>query len=296
MKITNKYNLPEIFVNAVRNDSHVSLNYSASQMRKSARMVWLEKRHYDELEEDAIDCVWRLFGTGCHAILEKGEDEHAITEGYFKHFFGDIGVSCFIDVYRKKKIQDWKVTSAWSYVFLDDEKMKDFESQLNVDAYLATVSGFDVEELEIVMILRDWKKNELLRSKGGYPPRNVITIPIKLWTLEQQEKYIRDRIAYYESFKDVQDNELPFCTPVERWAKPSKWAVMKEGRKTAIKVCDTKEIAVQYISDTGLDAKHYLEERPEEQWKRCEYCAASVVCNQYQDAHASESGNEEKTA
>ena len=287
MKITNNYNLPEIYVNAVRRDSHKSLNYSASQMRKSARMVWLEKRHDEELEEDALDCIWRLFGTGCHAILEKGEDEHSITEAYFKHHFGDIGVSCFIDVYNgtKEKIQDWKVTSAWSYVFLDGEKMADYESQLNVDAYLARKSGYEVKELEIVMILRDWKKNELLRSKGGYPPRNVMTIPVKLWSLEEQEKYILDRINYYESFKDVPDNELPYCTPTERWAKPSKWAVMKEGRKTAIKVCDTKAIADQYMLDTGLDSKHYLEERPSDSWKRCEYCSACAVCNQYQEAH-----------
>ncbi len=276
MTITNKHNLPETFVKAVTNFKHSGERYSASQLSKSARMVHLEKRHYDEISEDVIDRFWALLGTSTHAILEKGEHEQAISEAYFTEEINGIKISGKSDYYKAGKISDYKVTSVWSYIFRDD-KITDWESQLNVYGWLFRKAGYEVNELEIIMILRDFMKSKA--GYGNYPDIPIQTIKINLWDIETQEKYIKNRVDYYEKYKDTPDNDLPFCSETDRWVKPAKYAIMKKGRKTAVKLHDTLESAEQHLSN--LDEKHYIEKRDSEQWKRCEYCSVSKFCNQF---------------
>jgi hypothetical protein len=80
------------------------------------------------------------------------------------------------------------------------------------------------------------------------------------------------------SFKDVPDDELPLCTKSYRWAKPSKWALMKIGRKSAVKLYDIEDEAKNEAYNLG--SNHYVEERKADEWKRCEYCSAWKFCNQ----------------
>ena len=132
------------------------------------------------------------------------------------------------------------------------------------------------------MVFRDWSKNKALAG-GDYPPRIIMEIPIEVWTNEETQKFVEGRVEYYESLKEIPDDKLPFCTPEERWAKPSKYAVMKHGRKSAVRVLDTAEDAQNYMLKNMLDSKHYVEERPGEAYKRCEYCSVSEFCNQYKN-------------
>jgi len=55
---------------------------------------------------------------------------------------------------------------------------------------------------------------------------------------------------------------------------------MKEGRKSAVKLYDTEAEA---LNASASDSKLYVQERPGEQWKRCEYCNGRDFCNQYKE-------------
>ena len=280
MTLTNKHNIPEVFVNAVQRHIHIGADYSASQMTKSGRMVMLEKRHKDEIVEDVLDRIWALFGTAVHSVLEGGEESQALVETYFDTTLpSGVRVSGITDHYKNKRISDYKITSVWSYVFLAD-KMDDFESQLNICKWLFEKNDFEVNELNIVMIFRDWSKNQV---KDGYPDKQIMEIPVKAWTHETTQQYIENRVDYYESLREIPDNDLPFCTLKERWAKPPRYAVMKQGAKRAKRVLDTPEQAQDYIVREMLDGKHYIEERKGEEYKRCEYCSVSEFCNQYKN-------------
>ena len=71
---------------------------------------------------------------------------------------------------------------------------------------------------------------------------------------------------------------------------PSKWAVMKEGRKTALKVCDCIEDAQTFIDEAEKDGdKMSIEERKGCDKKCIDYCPCSTFCHYFKSQTISES-------
>lgn len=277
--LTNKYGLPKTFVKALERDSHKGADYSASQLQKPVRMVHLEKRHSLEVTEDVTDRIWMLLGSAVHAVLESGETESQLVEQYMSEDIAGVKLSGMADLYEDGIIYDYKFTSVWSCIYIAD-KMKEFTSQLNTYAWLFEKTGFPVHGLKIVMILRDWQASKA-KYDPNYPDVQIQVIDIPLSDLVNTEDYIVDRINEYELWKDMPDKELPECTASDRWAKLPKYAVMKKGRKSALRVLDTKEAAETWMLHEGKGDS--IEERKGEMWKRCDYCSVSAFCNQYQD-------------
>jgi len=279
MKITNKLGLPQALVDAV-SIRQPSDSYSASMLTKSPRQVNLERRHHHEMERDVSDMIWSLFGTAVHKVIEQADPEQALTEEYLTHELSNgAKVTGMADLYEAGKVSDWKTVSVWSYVYFDDAKRFEYESQLNTYALLFELHGFSVRELEIVMLFRDWQKSKA-KYNADYPQQQVYPLPLRMWSAEHTERYLLDRTDLFDGYKNVPDDDLPFCTDAERWAKPGKVAVMKRGRKSALRVLDTTEQAEAWMAENGGE---YIEQRPGELWKRCEYCDASAFCNQYQE-------------
>jgi len=73
------------------------------------------------------------------------------------------------------------------------------------------------------------------------------------------------------------------CTAEERYNSGPRYAVMKKGRKTALRVLDTREAAEEWMATGGGD---FIEERPGEDKKCLEYCAAAAFCSYYQSMEA----------
>lgn len=280
MKITNHSNLPKTLVRAITNHEHKSdADISASQLLKSPRAFWLGIRHFDKMEQDAQSQIWALFGTASHAVAELGEGENTLVEEYFSNIpIGNYSVSGTADLYEDGYIYDYKTVSVWSLIFLDDAKIAEYVSQLNTYAYAFRREGMEVKGLKIVMIMRDWQASKA-KFDAKYPDSQIKVLDIPMFTQEQTEQYLKERITYLMSFKDVPDDELPLCSSSYRWAKPSKWALMKDGRKSAVKLFDNQDDAESAMTSTN-DSKYYIEERKADEWKRCEYCSASQFCNQ----------------
>jgi hypothetical protein len=279
MIITNNQGLPRALVEAVKRDTHKGADYSASALTKSPRALWLERRHGDEITKDASEMVWALFGTAVHAVLERADNEHRLTEEYLTAEIAGKTLSGTCDLYDDGIISDWKTTSVWSYIYLDRARMDEYESQLNAYAYLFRKYGFAVDGLQIVMLFRDWQASKA-KYDPSYPQSQVKVVPVELWDEMRQVNYLIKRITMYEGWSETPDDELPLCSADYRWAKTGKWAVMKEGRKSAIKLYDAEAEA---LNASASDSKLYVQERPGEQWKRCEYCNGRDFCNQYKE-------------
>jgi hypothetical protein len=281
MKITNNFKLPESLVRAVENHTHKGGDYSASQLGKSPREYWLNKRHHDKLTSDVSDNIWALFGTAVHYVLEKSATENQITEQYMsteiegKTFSGTS--DCLEQNETGYTVIDYKTTSVWSIVYKD--RIIEWEKQLNSYAYLFKESGFDITEIKVIAILRDWQKSKA-KFDPNYPQSQVVEITIPVWETEAQKNYIAGCIRNTELFKDIPDNELPLCTDEELWKSPAKFAIMKDGRKSAVRVLDSNDDAVKYIEDKKLDEKHSIVERKSKA-KKCLYCNCTAVCEQY---------------
>jgi hypothetical protein len=279
MQYTNKLNLPQAIVEAVKNDDYDSGDsfLTATQLNKPVQMVRLEKQYANQIIEDISDNIYALMGKAIHYILEKAESVMPVEKRIYTEVLGK-KISCQLDrlaLISKDggftgKVQDYKFASVWQYIY---GLNKEYEEQLNIIAYILTRNGYKVNELEIIMIFRDWQKSKTKYDKS-YPQEQVAVIPVKLWNQDKQEKFITDKIQQHES------KDCPQCTQEERWNSGDKYAVMKKGNKKALRVLNTEAEAYLWIEDNKKG--DYIEIRKGEN-KRCDsYCKISKWCSQYQ--------------
>jgi hypothetical protein len=289
--ITNRFNLPAPLVEAVRNDGYSnSGTLSVTTLIKPPQAVAIERAHAAELTEDASDRIWALLGQATHTILERAAmglgDEYVIEERFFATLEG-VKVSGQCDILHKptKTIQDYKVTSAYSAKSAIADGKDEWTLQLSMLAALARHSGHEVERGQIVAILKDWSRRtaeEEARKAASfgaactYPQANVILIDIPLMSNDDTINWMRDRV---KQFQRAFEGTPPPCTDEERWKQPGKAAVMKQGRKTALKLFDCPDEAAAFAaSQVGA----YVEHRPTK-FNRCEaYCQAAQWCPQHQ--------------
>src|SRR3972149_7541494 len=273
MRLTNRANLPQSLVNAVNNDNYSrgQSDISVTQLIDSPLVRTLRKEHRDEIEEDVSDRIWALFGQVVHTILERANTTGMVEQRLYATVDGH-KLSGQFDHLENGGLTDWKLTSVWAVVYGKTEWGK----QLNVLAYLCRLKGLEVKQLQIVAMMRDWQKSKV-EAEGNYPKTQVITIPIEMWQPERQEEYIKERLAAHYS-------NLPFCSDEERWKKDDTWAVMKKGRKSALRLLATNEEAIDWCKsnkyEIGKDGIYF--ETREGEYRRCEnYCNVKQWCPLY---------------
>lgn len=287
MKITNKFNIPQTFVNVVKRPQYTKgdANLSVTEMLNSPRIVQLRTKHLEDIETDVSEMVWSLFGSAVHNILEHGKDEnHVIEERLFTQFEG-WKISGAIDLQEVHSdgvdIKDYKVTGAWSV----QQEKTDWVNQLNCYAWLVEkVKGINVRSLQIVAIVRDWSRRDA-EAKETYPQAPIVTIDIPLWTFEQREDYIRSRLVLHNEalFNRQIDDDLPECTPEEMWEKPTVYAVKKIGGVRAKTLFGEKARAEEELVKLNAKKVEYEIEVREGERTRCEkFCQVSQFCDQHQ--------------
>jgi hypothetical protein len=285
MIITNRYNLPQPLVDAVTYDGHRKGDYSVTEILNDPKSILLARRHQDEIEEDVTDKLWALYGTAVHEVLNKNEDKDSLQEEYLKLEIKeptyDVTLTGSADIYKDKVISDYKFTSMWSIVY--KSMFKKWEQQLNCYAYMYKQLGFPVEKIQVIALLKDWSKSRAERDVN-LPQCQVEVVDLDLWTEEDQIKFIKDRIAFIEKHKDMEDDDIPECSPENRWQTETKYAIMKEGRKSAVKLHIDESEAQKHLDN--LDSKHYIDIRKGEDKKCIDYCSGNKFCN-YWKSHYS---------
>jgi hypothetical protein len=285
MKITNKLGLPEAFVQMAQSDyKPTPKRYSATALLKGVREVVLERRHGDEIEIDVSDMIWALFGQAVHSVLEhQKEGTSELKEEYASMPVEGVpgySVSGRFDLYNaeKKTITDYKVCSVWKVIFGD---FSDWKKQILVYAAIMEYCGFPVEWGEVIPIMRDYSNRDA-KIKPDYPQSQVAKIRFKVdpSNLEQIKTFIHDRISQLAAAEALPDNGLPICTPEERFNSGDKYAVMRKGRKTALRVLASREEAEQWMQDNGGDS---IQCRAGEDKKCKDYCSACQFCNYYRE-------------
>jgi len=292
LKYTNKHNIPQEIINAVHNDNYSrgKATISATGLLQPPRIRLLAQEHYDNLTIDVSDEIWKLLGQSVHTILERANEnsEDIITEQRMFATVNDWTVSGqtdSIDV-KSNTLKDYKVTSVWSIVSALNEGKVEWEQQLNIYAYLyKQTTGKTIDQLNIIAIARDWNKNQYLRSGGDYPPSPITVLNIDLWSDEEQEAFIKQRVSIHQEAEVdyLINDKLPLCTDEERWRRKDTYRVEKKGRKTAVRVLDTQEEANEYIGG-HKDSKLLKVVEAKGECVRCaNYCDVAEFCNQYNE-------------
>lgn len=293
MKITNALSLPAPFVSLAEGDEYpVAPNeYRVTSLLKGVRETILERRHGTEITRDVSDMVWLLFGTAVHGILEQHQEAGSqLKEERIKVPFEEYVLSGKFDLYDDdtKIVTDYKTASVWKIIFGD---FADWRRQTLIYCYMLRRIGFDAQGGEIVAFLKDHSKREA-KVKAGYPKFPVHTVKFRFTDADfaECEDWLRARFAEIRAAEKLADEDLPVCTPDERFNSGDKFAVMKKGRKTALRVLDSKEAAEQWKADNGGD---YIETRPGEDKKCSDYCSACEFCNYFQERRSAQNGGKE---
>jgi len=278
MIVHNELGLPQAFINALNLEKHNEKGcYSATTLLKGACETILADRHFDEIEIDVADCVWQIWGTAVHLIFERAGIE-GFTEEKFEVPVSNSKVTGRVDLYdlENETIYDWKTASTWKVQFND---FSDWDKQGLIYAWLMKQNGLKVKEIKFVALLKDHSKSKA-RKDFEYPQKPVVVHTVKVTeeALKEIEAFINMKVRQFEVAETLVDEKLTPCTKEERWESPAKYAVMKTGRKTAIKLFDTKEEAEKNMVSIGGT---YVEERKAESKKCHDYCVCSQFCPFY---------------
>lgn len=279
MKVTNKLNMPAAFVNAVSTARHNAAGcFSATTLNKGAKEIILSDRHFDEITVDAADSVWAVWGTAVHALLESQPDNNFHEES-FKVPVSNSYVTGQVDSYDMENgvINDWKTASVWKVQFND---FKDWRAQGLTYAWLLQQSGLDVKKCRFVALLKDHSKTKA-KTDSSYPQSPVFIYEFDVTAADMEETAARilAKVQEIESAYKLDDDAIEPCSAEERWADGEKWAVMKNGRKSAVKVFDNQLDADAMAGEMGN--AYYVEHRPAISRKCGEYCNCKDFCNFY---------------
>lgn len=282
MRITNREGLPDAIVRAVENDpySKGDADYSVSDLISPPRKLLLTKKHWNDIEEDVSERIWALFGQAVHHIAERANKKDIVERRLFHTVLGK-KISGAMDHYALEcgTLTDYKTASVFKFTFKD---FKDWEEQQNCYAQLLRWNGEKITKLQIIGFVKDWrtKENRTAELKGEYYPKKAELVALPLWPEPRAIEFIEGRIKAHEAAK----NALPECSPEERWARPSIWAVKRVGGLKAIPggVFALEDFANKKLMEMGPG--YEVEHRPGVNG-RCEnYCSASKFCTQYQSS------------
>jgi len=283
MRITNKHGLPETIVNALKRPTYSkgNANLSVTELIDSPRISQLKRAHADELEQDASEMVWSLFGGAVHGLLEHGKGDNHIIEERIHAEIDGWKISGAVDLQTVTDegivVSDYKTTSAWAVM---NEKPA-WAEQLNIYAWLIEhVKKIPVTGLEIVAIIRDWSRRDA-EMKEAYPNAPIVSIDIPLWSFEERQAFVRKRLHQHADAHmcTTLGDELPQCSPEEMWEKPSSWAVKKPKNVRATAVFLLEEQAKEKVAELGKE--YVIEFRPGERTRCKTYCPVNQFCSQW---------------
>jgi len=281
MKITNKLNLPAGFVKAVSPEKHNAEGcLSATTLIQGVKQIILTERHWDELEDDVSNRIWAIWGQAIHSLLEQ-EGEYDFAEQKMSYQTGGVTVTGTIDNYDMKHgvICDYKTAS------VNKVRFKDFTEwylQGMIYAWLLAKNNFPVSKCRFIALLKDHSKTDAERD-CRYPkdPVYVYEFPVTPQALFKIGVFVKNKVGEYQRCIAIGDNAVPPCSPEERWERPPKFAVMKNGARKAFRLFDKKEDA-SLLADTK--SGYYVEHRPGESVRCRSFCLCRRYCNYYRES------------
>lgn len=268
-------------------------DYSVTEIIEPPQLVQLRKRYAKEIGEQTIDP-----DSEYHSF--DGVAWHLLVELYLKKMPGwtverrvwdkilDRRISGAPDFIYEPEFELWdlKRTSAWKKVYKEYEK---WEQQLNLYHYLLFTQKRVIKKMFIWGNWKDWLQEKVFQYTE-YPKTRMEAIPIRIWTREEQERFIKERLQMQIAAEDLEDFDLPHCTSKDMWEKETKWAVQKfqrTGKKyyKASRLLNSEADAAVWLKKNEEKLKpgerFEIQHRPGERTRCEQYCEVSEYCVQY---------------
>lgn len=315
-RVTNRFNLPPSIFHSLAYNPYYGKprdrnRISITELIDSPQVVWLRRKHDDDLARDAADRLMAWMGEAVHEMLTNAKrafPERYVLEKRVKVQWGDWIITGRFDCFdlQANILEDLKITSVYSVLM---GKKQIWHDQINAYAYLLRTCGYEMrdenggligyEKLNPSMgrinaILRDHSNRKAMFDRN-YPKIAEKTIDIPIWDDHKSHTFIEERLRLHavarHAVETGQDLPIPECTSEDRWEIPSKYKVMLPGKKRSSRNLPTKQEAMEFITSKIAGGKNefaranIIEEVGEQ--IRCQrFCPVRDWCPQYASKYA----------
>lgn len=309
MQYTNNHKIPlplAVFL-ATDHYDYVPNTFSATSLLKPIRQLVLGARmQAEENIVDIADLVSSRMGTAIHTAIEQAwissdRDKALKALGYsddiinrivinpkkpkkkdipvymeqrsFKQV-GEYTVSGKFDFVAEGKVQDFKSTSVYNY--LNQTNAEKYSLQGSIYRWL-NPEIITKDEMAIHYIFTDWSKMESLKNPN-YPQARTITQTIPLLSLDETDKFIKDKLEQYKKYKNSPEPDIPLCTDEELWRKPTVWKYYKN--PDSVKSTKNFDNPIEANVRWEEDGRVGIVKEIKGQVSACRYCPAFMICTQ----------------
>lgn len=186
----------------------------------------------------------------------------------------DVVISGKYDLIVDGTLSDYKSTSVWTYIY--DSNAEKYIQQGSIYKWLAPNRIIDTH-MEIQYIFTDWSSAAALRD-SKYPQNRVMTKRYPLWSTDQTEMYLKNKIKKLKELATCVQEDLPKCTSEELWETETKYKYFKNPNGArATKNFDNLEEANQRMADDGMVG---IVKTVRGEAKACRYCDVVDICDQ----------------
>ncbi len=209
--------------------------------------------------------------------VEEGQIPVYVEQRHEKEI-NDYIISGKYDLVVDGTVSDYKSTSVWSYIF-DSNALK-YTQQASIYKWLAPDRITD-NAVHIQYIFTDWSASQAARD-SSYPQTRVITKEYPIWSVEQTQHFISEKLDLLTNYLDSPQTELPQCDKEDLWESDTVYKYYKNPAKMAraTKNFDSLDEAnVRLATDGGVGT--VVTVRGEV--KACRYCEVSDICDQAQN-------------
>ena len=210
-------------------------------------------------------------------VVKEGDIPIYVEQRHEKEI-NDYIISGKYDLVVDGTVSDYKSTSVWSYIF-DSNALK-YTQQASIYKWLAPDRITD-NAVHIQYIFTDWSAANAMRD-SSYPQTRVLTKEYPIWSVEQTEHFIKEKLDLLKQYKGRPQEELPQCTKEELWESETTYKYYKNPTKMArsTKNFDNMDEAnIRLANDGGVGTVVTV---PGEV-KACRYCEVSDICKQAQN-------------
>ena len=273
------------------NQYHKVGDYSATEIISPPRLVALQNRYPDDSKKiSMMRSTASLIGTGVHAYIEKlmkpWASKYSLEQTLTTEICGKTLSGTYDILVNDNTLVDVKTCKTWKLIF--DPEMKEWVEQQNIYAWMLKKSGINIGSLNILAIFLDWQEGMIVRSKK-YPREPMQIFPLEIWPEEKTEDFIKEKLDTHLMCEGLDDDNLPPCTPEERWERfpegvTKKFAIMKSAKAArAARVLTTKKDAIEFCKTSkNLSSESFVEIRYAQRTRCDKYCNVNSRCNHYQ--------------
>lgn len=195
----------------------------------------------------------------------------------------DFVISGKYDLVLDGVLNDYKSTSVWTYIF--DSSKDNYIKQGSIYKWLSP-DKITSDIININYIFTDWSAPRARQDAKSYPQQRVLTKEYPLWSTEETEQWIINKLEVYQSLIGASQCNLPECTEEELWASKAVYKYYKNPNKLdrSTKNFSTMDEALMRKSADGDIGT--IKEVPGEV-KACRYCSVVSICAQAEGMLAS---------